>query len=119
VFCIPGLGRLDDCAALLVADVLKRREFLARTTGATIAIETDEAQTICVCFLEDVSEARTDFTRRKLSRNAPSATIIVCLLGSTREIQDSDEPPHDGAARTLQGVVAIQKERAQSGRREL
>jgi predicted PurR-regulated permease PerM len=120
VFCIPGLGRLDDCAALLVADVLKRQGFLARTAGATIAIETDEAQTICVCFLEDVSEARTDFTRRKLSRKAPSANIIVCLLGHAHKIQDSEDPPHDGAARTLQGVlVAIEKDRAQSGRREL
>lgn len=107
-------------AALLVADVLKRQGFLARTTGATTAIETDEAQTICVCFLEDVSEARTDFTRRKLSRKALSANIVVCLLGSARKIQDSDELPQDGAARTLQGVLlAIKKDRAQFGRREL
>jgi predicted PurR-regulated permease PerM len=120
VFCIPGLGRLDDCVALLVADVLKRQGILARTAGATIAIKADDAETICVCFLEDVSEARTDFIRRKLSRQAPSAKIIVCLLGHNREIQDSDEPPHDGAARTLKGVLsAIEKDRAQSGRREL
>jgi hypothetical protein len=35
------------------------------------AIEADDAETICVCFLKDVTEARTDFTRRKLSRQAP------------------------------------------------
>jgi hypothetical protein len=29
VFCLPGLGRLDDCAALIVADVLKREGFNA------------------------------------------------------------------------------------------
>ena len=99
---------------------MRRQGYLARTTGATVAIETDEAQTICVCFLEDVSEARTDFTRRKLSRKAPSANIIVCLLGPAHKIQDSEDPPHDGAARTLQGVlVAIEKDRVKSGRREL
>jgi hypothetical protein len=73
VFCIPGLSRLDDCAALVAADVLKRQGIVARTAGATTAIEADDAETICVCFLEDVREARTDFTRRKLSRQAPSA----------------------------------------------
>ena len=26
VFCVPGLGRLDDCVALIVADLLKRAE---------------------------------------------------------------------------------------------
>jgi hypothetical protein len=33
VFCIPGLGRLDDCAALVAADVLKRQGIVARTAG--------------------------------------------------------------------------------------
>jgi hypothetical protein len=69
VFCIPGLGRLDDCAALIAADVLKRQDIVARTAGA-FAIEADDAETICVCFLEDGTEARTDFTRRKLSRRS-------------------------------------------------
>jgi hypothetical protein len=35
VFCVPGLGRLDDCAALVVADILKREGFNARISGST------------------------------------------------------------------------------------
>jgi hypothetical protein len=119
VFCIPGLGRLDDCAALVVADVLKRQGIVARTAGATTAIEADDAETICVCFLEDVTEARTDFTRRKLSRQAPSAKVVVCLLGESNEIRDSDEPPNDVAPRSLKGVLsAVEKNTALSSRRE-
>jgi predicted PurR-regulated permease PerM len=119
VFCIPGLGRLDDCAALVVADVLKRQGIVARTAGATTAIEADDAETICVCFLEDVTEARTDFTRRKLSRQAPSAKVVVCLLGESNEIRDGDEPPNDVAPRSLKGVLsAVEKNTALSSRRE-
>jgi predicted PurR-regulated permease PerM len=87
VLCIPGLGRLDVCAALVVADVLKRQGIVARTAESPTVVEADNARTICVCFLEDVTEARTDFTQRKLSRQAPSAKIVVCLLGEPKDIR--------------------------------
>jgi predicted PurR-regulated permease PerM len=120
VFCIPGLGRLDDCAALVVADVLKREGVVARTAGAGTAIEEDDAETICVCFLEDVTEARTDFTRRKLSRQAPSAKVVVCLLGKTHRDQDSDDLREDIAPRSLKAILlAVEKIAAPWGRREL
>jgi hypothetical protein len=73
VFCISGLGRLDDCVALVLADFLKRRGVVDRAAAAATAIENDAAETICVCFLEDVTAARGDFTIRKLSRQAPAA----------------------------------------------
>jgi hypothetical protein len=119
VFCIPGLGRLDDCAALVLADVLRRDGIIACTAGAGTALEADNAETICVCFLEDVTEARTDFTRRKLFRRAPSAKVVVCLLGQRNRISDSDEPPNDVAPRSLKDVlVAVEKNAAPSERRE-
>jgi predicted PurR-regulated permease PerM len=80
VFCIPGLGRLDDCAVLVVADALKREGVNARVAGAEIAIENDEASSICLCYVENVSKARLDYTVRKLSRKSPAARIIVCLM---------------------------------------
>ena len=109
VCCVSGLGRLDDCAALVVADVLKRQGFVARTAGATI--EADKAETICVCFLEEVTEARADFTRRKISRQAPSARVVVYLLGQSNEIRSGKERCRDSAPRSLKGVLlAIEKD---------
>ena len=61
VFCVPGLGRLDDCAVLVVADALRREGINARVTGAQTAIENDEASSICLCYIENVSEARLDY----------------------------------------------------------
>jgi predicted PurR-regulated permease PerM len=110
VLCIPGLGRLDVCAALVVADVLKRQGIVARTAESPTVVEADNARTICVCFLEDVTEARTDFTQRKLSRQAPSAKIVVCLLGEPKDIKDSEEPRADVTPRSLKNVLlALQK----------
>ena len=83
VFCVPGLGRLDDCVALVVADVLKREGFNARVSGADTEI--DNADTICVCFVEEVSPGRAAFTGRKLARKAAAANIIICRLGRPDE----------------------------------
>jgi predicted PurR-regulated permease PerM len=123
VLCIPGLGRLDDCAAMVLADTLRREGIIARTAGAGTAVEADDTEMICVCFLEDVKEARTDFTRRKLSRHAPSAKVVVCLLGQMRPVGESgerrnDEPPNV-APRSLKDVLlAVEKNAAPTCRRE-
>jgi hypothetical protein len=105
VFCIPGLGRLDDCAVLVVADALKRQGIDARVAGATTAIENNKATSICLCYLEDVSKARLDYAVRKLSRSAPAARIVVCLLtGSPRG--GSDTPADNAHPRSLKATIA-------------
>ena len=105
VFCLPGLGRLDDCVALIVADVLKRKGIHARVTGAATAIDNDEASSICLCYLENVSKARLDYTVRKLSRKAPSARIVVCLLADG-EPNSSPSQADAEPARSLEATVA-------------
>jgi predicted PurR-regulated permease PerM len=105
VLCIPGLGRLDICAALVVADVLKRQGIVAHTAESLTIVEADNGRTICVCFLEDVTEARTDFTRRKLARQAPSAKIVVCLLGKPKDIRDTKDSEADFTPRSLENVL--------------
>jgi hypothetical protein len=105
VFCIPGLGRLDDCAVLVVADSLKRASVDARVAGATTAIEDGEAASICICYLENVSKPRTDYAVRKLSRKAPSARIVICLLNEA-ELTEHSASQHGAAPRSLRDVVA-------------
>jgi predicted PurR-regulated permease PerM len=118
VFCTSGLGRLDDCVALVLADFLKRRGVVARTATAATAIENDAAETICVCFLEDVTAARSDFTIRKLSRRAPSAKVIVCLLGEASSVIGEEAGP-DAAPRSLAAAMtAIEKSTVRLDRQE-
>jgi hypothetical protein len=105
VFCIPGLGRLDDCAVLVVADSLKRAGVDARVAGATTAIEDGEAASICICYLENVPKPRTDYAVRKLSRKAPFARIVICLLNEAESTGHSASK-QDTAQRSLSAVVA-------------
>jgi predicted PurR-regulated permease PerM len=105
VFCIPGLGRLDDCAVLVVADSLKRAGIDARVAGAATAIEDGEAASICICYLENVSKPRTDYAVRKLSRKTPSARIVICRLNEAEPTGHS-APQQKTAPRSLSAVVA-------------
>ena len=105
VFCIPGLGRLDDCAVLVVADSLKRAGVDARVAGAATAIEDGEAASICICYLENVPKPRTDYAVRKLSRTAPSARIVICLLNEAEPAGHSASQ-QKAAPRSLSAVVA-------------
>jgi len=101
VFCVPGLGRLDDCAALIVADALEREGYNARVSGADTEIDAGNAEIVCVCFLEEVSEARAAFTVRKLSRKVATAHVIICALGSKPDQQGKNVGP-----RSLEAIIA-------------
>ena len=106
VFCIPGLGRLDDCAVLVAADALKRHGINARVAGATTALENNKATSICLCYLEDVSKARLDYAVRKLSRSAPAARIVVCLLAESPQVS-SDTPADSAHPQSLKATIAL------------
>ncbi|MET3843614.1 AI-2E family transporter [Bradyrhizobium sp. OAE829] len=118
IFCIPGLGRLDDCAALIVADALKREGFNARVSGADTEIDAGNAETICVCFLEEVSEARLSFTVRKFSRRAASARIIVCRLGNQFEADKEQRSDDVGPQSLATTIAAVAKSTSVKTRRE-
>ena len=98
----PGLGRLDDCVALVVADILKREGFNARISG--VDTEIDNADTICVCFIEEVSTGRAAFTARKFSRRAAAANIIICRLGKLEE-KGSFAKVDEAAPQSLEEIV--------------
>ena len=103
VFCVPGLGRLDDCITMVVADVLKREGFNTRISG--IDTEIENADTICVCFVEEVSTGRAAFTARKFARRAAAANIIVCRLGRPNE-NDSFGEVDGPAPQSLDEIIA-------------
>ena len=116
VFCVPGLGRLDDCAALVVADILMREGFHARISG--VETEIDNADTVCVCFIEEVSTGRAAFTARKFSRRAAAANVIICRLGNP-EGKVSSAKADEAAPQSLEEIVAkVSKSVGMRDRRE-
>jgi predicted PurR-regulated permease PerM len=123
VFCLPGLGRLDDCAVLVVADALKREGVNARVAGAETAIENDEASSICLCYIENVSKARLDYAVRKLSKKSPAARVIVCLLSEdgrseTGSVSRQEKHQSHSLKATIAALANPSRQEAPSGIRE-
>lgn len=112
IFCVPGLGRLDDCAAKIAAEALKREGYNGRISGAETEIEAGNAEIVCVCCLGEVSDARAAYTVRKLSRRGAVTNVIVCKLGDASKATPDDQEEKDGAPRSLQSIVkAVSKVR--------
>jgi hypothetical protein len=88
---------------MVVADVLKREGFNTRISG--IDTEIENADTICVCFVEEVSTGRAAFTARKFARRAAAANIIVCRLGRPNE-NDSFGEVDGPAPQSLDEIIA-------------
>ena len=108
VACIAGLGSLDAAASLIVADLLKHEGVKARASAVN-AVPAEPASLTCICFLENVSEARARYAKRRAARAFPDGQIIVALLGNTHStnarasLQDLDAAT---TVRSLGGVIA-------------
>jgi predicted PurR-regulated permease PerM len=92
VSCVAGMGHLDETAALIVADALKRRGFTARAVGAGNTSDVAEHDILCICFLENVTEARIRYTMRRFARQPNKRKIVVTLLGTPTTDVESNYP---------------------------
>jgi hypothetical protein len=80
--------------------------------------EIDNADTVCVCFIEEVSTGRAAFTSRKFSRRAAAANVIICRLGNP-EGKVSSAKADEAAPQSLEEIVAeVSKSVGMRDRRE-
>jgi predicted PurR-regulated permease PerM len=89
VVCIPGAGRLDEAAALVLAQLLRHRRFGAIAEKASalsisklFALELADTSLACVCYLGQPSTAKIQHTVRGLSRRTDGPRILLTLLGT-------------------------------------
>jgi predicted PurR-regulated permease PerM len=98
VLCIPGAGKLDEAAAIVLAQMLKRRGIgsLAEAADALsmsrfFSLELSQAAAFCICYVGKPSDAMIQYTVRRLSKRSKGGRIIIALLG------DGDDAVTPGA----------------------
>jgi predicted PurR-regulated permease PerM len=105
VLCIPGIGLLDEAAAILVAQLVERRGIGARaeqpealSLSRILSLETKDVALICLCYVGSATSAQIGYAIRRIRRKAPDVFILVALFGNDESIEGIDQHGDVGVA---------------------
>jgi len=96
VLCIPGDGKLDEAAALVLAQVLRRQGIgaVAESAGALsmskfFALDLSGVFWICVCYVNHPSNAKVHYAVRRLNKKHKEGSVLIALLGEDEATRGS------------------------------
>jgi predicted PurR-regulated permease PerM len=96
VLCLPGAGKLDEAAAAVLAQMLKRRGIGAAaetadalTMARFFSLDLSQASAFCICYVGKPSDAMIQYTVRRLSKKSKGGRIIIALLGNESDAVSS------------------------------
>jgi len=94
--CIPGNGKLDEAAALVLAQVLRRQGVGAVAAPADalsmskfFALDLSGVFWICVCYVNHPSNAKIQYAVRRLNKKHQGGSVLIALLGDDQTIKGS------------------------------
>jgi predicted PurR-regulated permease PerM len=89
VLCIPGSGKLDQAAALVLAFLLRHdgigalaEEADALSMSKFFSLDMTNTSLACVCYVGQPSLAKVQDVVRRLNKKNPDARILLALLGT-------------------------------------
>lgn len=104
VLCIPGSTKLDEAAAVVLAQILQRRGYGVAAEQADalsiskfFALDLSAVSLVCICYVDRPSSAKVHYAVRRLAKKAAGAPVMLCFLG--------DEPVPQ--AETLHGATVV------------
>ncbi|WP_051952918.1 AI-2E family transporter [Methylocapsa aurea] len=127
VLCIAGRSFLDEAAAALFADILKKQGIAAKvesaqalTIGRIADLSPEGAELVCLSFFDaDLSAARARFAVRRLRRRLKDVTILAGFWRSdAKEANDlCAEIRADFCATTFKDALGFCQQQAAAGER--
>jgi AI-2E family transporter len=113
VFCIPGLGLLDETVAMPLAQLLRREGISAEaketetlSMSKLFALDLKDVALICLCYLEHATPAQLHYTSRRLRRKAPGVPILVGIFNETGQPRDGDPQQFPEGVEFLEGPLS-------------
>jgi len=89
VLCIPGSGKLDEAAALVLAYLLRHRgieamaeEADALSTAKFFSLDMTDTSLACLCYVGQPSTAKIQDVVRRLNKKNADARILLALFGT-------------------------------------
>ena len=96
ILCIAGQGALDEAAATMLAQLLRKHGLNVRVEGADalstqniFRLDTGGVALVCLCYLDAGSPAHMQYAVRRIRRKLPAARVVLaCLTGVTGTVAE-------------------------------
>jgi hypothetical protein len=92
ILCIPGYSKLDESAAIVLAQGLRRRGYGAAAEHADalsvskfFSLDLAGTELVCICYVDRPSNAKIQYAVRRLTKKSKAAYVMILLLGSAAE----------------------------------
>jgi predicted PurR-regulated permease PerM len=92
ILCVPGFSKLDEAAAIVLAQALRRRGYGASAEQADalsvskfFSLDLTGTELVCICYADRPSNAKLHYAVRRLTRKTKSAYVMALFLGPTAE----------------------------------
>jgi len=113
VLCIPGATKLDEAAALVLAQIMRRHGFgaVAEKSDALsmskfFSLDLTDTLLVCVCYIDRPSTAKIQYAVRRLAKKSNSGSIALALLGAESTAPLESAPGAQIAEGSFEAVLA-------------
>ena len=92
ILCIPGFSKLDEAAAIVLAQLLRRRgygasaeQYDAMSVANFFSLDLTGTEFVCICYADRPSNAKLHYAVRRLTKKTKSAYVMALFLGPAAE----------------------------------
>src|ERR1700744_2179346 len=92
ILCIPGFSKLDEAAAIVLAQLLRRRgygasaeQYDAMSVAKFFSLDLAGTKLVCICYADRPSNAKLHYAVRRLTKKTKSNYIMALFPGAAAE----------------------------------
>jgi predicted PurR-regulated permease PerM len=112
VLCVPGFGIFDEAFTAIVAQAIEKQGIAVRaesrdalSVARIFALDTNDIELVCVCYLATVTPAQIRYSIRRLRRKVPDKFILVTMAGAV-DVDEKSLFPSGEQGSLVQGSLA-------------
>jgi predicted PurR-regulated permease PerM len=92
ILCIPGFSKLDEATAIVLAQLLRRRDYSASaeqydamSVSKFFSLDFTGTELVCICYADQPTNAKLLYAVRRLTKKTKSAYVIALFVGSAAD----------------------------------
>jgi predicted PurR-regulated permease PerM len=112
ILCIPGSSKLDEAAALVLAQLLRHRGIGATAEKADtlsiskfFSLDLTDTSIACICYIGEPSTAKIQHTVRRLNKKSGDARVLLAVLGTDAAVPSDSATGAPVIGRTFRAAL--------------